>query len=115
MGLAGARTISFYIVTAILIYVLSRRKALLKLDLNRSGFLARTVIASIGMGAVSWTSLRFLQPAFDSGNTLLRMGIVLVVLTLSGAAFLGIALLLKIGEAKQIVNTVRGWFGRAPG
>jgi putative peptidoglycan lipid II flippase len=113
-GLAGARTISFYIVTAILIYVLSRRKALLKLDLIRSGFLVRTAAASFVMGTVSWASLRLLQSAFDSGNTLLRLGIVLVLLALSGAAFLGIALLLKIGEAKQIVNTVRGWFGGTP-
>jgi len=113
-GLAGARTFSFYIVTAVLIYVLSRRKGLLKLDLLRSGFLLRTVAASCGMGAVSWAALHFLQSAFDGGNTLLRLGIVFIVLALSGTAFLGVALLLKIGEAKQIVKTVQGWFGGTP-
>ncbi len=112
-GLAGARTISFYIVTGILIYVLSRRKTLLKLDLIRSGFLVRTAAASLSMGAVSWISLRLLQPAFDAGDTLLRLGIVLAVLAVSGAAFLSIALLLKMDEARQIMNTARGWFGGA--
>jgi putative peptidoglycan lipid II flippase len=113
-GLAGARTISFYIVTGILIYVLSQRKALLKLDLIRSGFLVRAAAASLCMGVVSWISLRLVQSTFDAGNTLLRLGIVLAMLAVSGATFLCIALLLKMDEAKQIVNTARGWFGGAP-
>jgi hypothetical protein len=36
------------------------------------------------------------------------------MLAVSGATFLCIALLLKMDEAKQIVNTARGWFGGAP-
>jgi len=104
-GLAAARAISFFVVTVILMLVLSGRRALLKLDLGLSGFLVRTVAAAIGMGAVNWMGLRLLQSAFDSGNTALRLGVICLLLIVSGAVYLTLARLLRLAEARQIWTT----------
>jgi putative peptidoglycan lipid II flippase len=104
-GLAAARAMSLFVVTAILMLVLSGRRALLKLDLGLSGFLVRTVAAAIGMGAVNWMGLRLLQSAFDSGNTALRLGVICLLLIVSGAVYLTLARLLRLAEARQIWTT----------
>jgi putative peptidoglycan lipid II flippase len=105
-GLVATRAMTFVLVTAILIYVLSRRRGLLKLDGDLLKFLARVLAASAGMAAVSWLSLHLLRPAFDSGNTLLRLGVVGAVLMVSAAAYLGLARLLQLSEVKQILTTM---------
>ncbi len=104
-GLALARGMTFFLVTAILIFVLASRRSLLTIDVDLFRFVMRTAFASLVMAAVSWMSLRLLQSLFDSGNTALRLGIVSLVLFISGATFLIIARLVKLGEGTQILNT----------
>jgi putative peptidoglycan lipid II flippase len=103
-GLAFTRGLTFFLVTAILIYVLSKRRSLLQINADLFKFFLRTVLASLAMMAVSWMSLHFLQSSFDSGKTPLRLGIFSGVLVVSSATFLAAALLLKLGEAKDILN-----------
>jgi len=103
-GLAIARGLSFFVVTAILMRVLSKKRGLLAIDSHLFGFFLRTALASLAMIVVSWMSLHFLQPAFDSGKMPLRLGVVSAVLVTSGAAFLGVARLLKLREATHIMN-----------
>ena len=102
-GLAASRTVQFYLFTAMLIFVLFRRH-LLKIDSHLLQFSIRVGLASLGMAAVSWVSLYPLQAAFNSGKTPLRLGIVCAVLVMSGAAFLGVARLLKLSEVEHTLN-----------
>jgi putative peptidoglycan lipid II flippase len=106
-GLAIARGASFFPATAILILVLWKKRGLLQFDPDFLGFLWRSVAATLGMGIVSWMSLRLLQPWFDGGNALLRLGTILIGLLMSGATFLIVARLLRLDEARQILNAVR--------
>jgi hypothetical protein len=78
----------------------------LKLDGQLLRLLLLTATASGAMALVSWVSLRLLQPRFDSGNILLRMAVLLIVLSLSAGTFLAIARLLKLSQARQIMSTV---------
>jgi putative peptidoglycan lipid II flippase len=105
-GLASARTLSFFVTTAILILVLAGRKALLKFHAGLLGFLARTSLATIGMTAVSWTGLHFFRAPFDSGNTVVRLGIVCVLLAASAGAYLALARLMRLKEADHLWATV---------
>lgn len=105
-GLVAARSGAFCLVTAILICVLWKRRSLLKLDGQLLRLLLLTATASGAMALVSWVSLRLLQPRFDSGNILLRMAVLLIVLSLSAGTFLAIARLLKLSQARQIMSTV---------
>jgi putative peptidoglycan lipid II flippase len=106
-GLAFTRGMTYFLVAGILIFVLSRKQKLLKMDFDLMRFLGRTSIASLAMAAVSWMSLHLMQSAFDSGKTPLRLGIVCVVLTVSASVFLGVARLLKLDEAAHILGTIR--------
>ncbi len=56
------------------------------------------------MNLVSWMCLQLLQPWFDAGHTLARLGIILIVLLVSGAAFLIVAHLLRMNEARLVLN-----------
>jgi putative peptidoglycan lipid II flippase len=103
-GLAITRGLTFFLVTAILMYVLSKKRGLLALDLGLFQFVLRTVLASLAMTVVSWMSLHLLQSSFDSGGTPLRLGIVSGVLVMSSAAFLAAARLLKLNEVARVVN-----------
>ena len=107
-GLAISRCMAFSLVMGILIAVLWKRQRLLIFDSDLAGFLAKTVVASAGMGIVSWTSFHFLRPFFDSGATLLRLGIIVVVLAVSAATYLAFARLFKVGEARQVMSTILG-------
>jgi len=104
-GLVISRTISFALVAIMLTSVL-RKMRLLTLDFSFAGFFARTAVASLAMGAVSWISFRFLQSFFNAGATPLRLGILLMVLAISAATYLAFARLLGIGEAHRIMSTV---------
>jgi len=106
-GLAIARGVSFFPATAILMFVLSNRRGLLKLDLDFLGFLWRCLAATLGMGMAAWMSLRLLQSLFDGGNALFRLGIILTVLLTSGSIFLMLARLLHLDEARQILDAAR--------
>ncbi|MGA7924722.1 MAG: murein biosynthesis integral membrane protein MurJ [Candidatus Sulfotelmatobacter sp.] len=102
-GLAVTRGIHYYLFAAILIFVLCRR-GLLKLDSNLLQFSSRIGLASLAMAAVTWISLYPLQTVFDSGKTPQRLCIVGAMFVMSGATFLGVARLLKLGEVQEILN-----------
>lgn len=108
-GLVATRAAAFFLVTGILIYVLARRKALLNLNWDLMNFLVRATAASIGMGAISWLSLRLLTGTFDSGGIVVRLVLTMALMVISGAFYLLLAQLLKLDEARQIWTTVRGW------
>ena len=104
-GLVAARAGTFFLVTTILIYVLSRRKALLKFDWGLLDFVIRTMAASFGMGVMSWLSLQLVRGWFDSGGTLIRLAVAGALLVFSGAIYLILGRLLKLSEARQIWRT----------
>jgi putative peptidoglycan lipid II flippase len=106
-GLVAARAGTFFLVTGILIYVLARGQALLNLDWKLLKFLFRAVVASIGMGVVSWLSLRFLLRTFDAASSLVRFLLTMVLMAISAATYLFLARLLNMGEVRQIWSTVR--------
>jgi putative peptidoglycan lipid II flippase len=103
-GLAVARSMTFFIVMAILVAVLVRRGLLRFAGLG--GFLLRASAATAALGATSWLIWRYLQPLFDSSGTLLRLAVTCLGLLFSTGAFLGVATLLRLGEARQILSTV---------
>jgi peptidoglycan biosynthesis protein MviN/MurJ (putative lipid II flippase) len=86
---------STFLVTGILIAVLG---------LGFLWFVVKAAIASVAMAAVSWLTLHFFQSVFDFGNTLLRLGIVFLVLIVSATTFLCVARLLKLSEAEHILK-----------
>jgi putative peptidoglycan lipid II flippase len=106
-GLVGARAAAFFLVTCVLIYVLARRKALLKLDWDLLKFLFRAAIASIGMGVLSWLSLRLLIGIFDLSGSAFRLMLTMMLMAIGGATYLLLARLLNIGEARQIWSAAR--------
>jgi putative peptidoglycan lipid II flippase len=103
LGLALSRGVQFYLFAAMLMAVLYGRR-LLQMNLDLLRFFGSVGLASLAMAAVSWISLHFLQTAFDSGKTPLRLAIVSAVLVMSGGTFLGIARLLKLNEVKHILD-----------
>jgi len=105
-GLVTARSVTFVMVMAILVFVLARR-GLLKFA-GFPGFLFRTAAATLAMGAVSWLTWHFMRPAFQSSGTVLRLAMIIVTVSVSAAVFLGLAALLKLGESRQILTTVTG-------
>lgn len=105
-GLAFTRGLSFFLVTAILVFVLWRKKHLLTVDFGLLQFFIRTALACVAMTVVNWISLRLLQSWFDSGKAPLRLVIICALVAISGSVFLGMARLLKLEEATHIVNTV---------
>jgi putative peptidoglycan lipid II flippase len=117
-GLVAARAGTFFLVTAILVYVLARRKALLKLDWGFWDFVLKTVVATLGMGVVSWLALRGMHGWFDYGGTLIRLMVTGLLLSVSGAIYLSLAQMMKLGQARQIWTTVRemlpGWNRSSP-
>ncbi|HEY5027972.1 MAG TPA: hypothetical protein VIK39_06155, partial [Candidatus Angelobacter sp.] len=80
---------------------------LLNLDWDLVKFLFRTVVASFGMGVISWLSLHLLNGSFDSGGTIVRLAVTATLMAISAAIYLFLARLLKLGEARQIWITVR--------
>jgi peptidoglycan biosynthesis protein MviN/MurJ (putative lipid II flippase) len=103
LGLASSRGIQFYLFTAMLVFVVYRR-GLLKIGSDMLRFVLRVGVASAAMTLVSWLSFYSLRRAFDSGNTPLRLSIIVILLAVSGGAFLGMARLLKLTEADLIVK-----------
>lgn len=106
-GLVAARAAAFFLVMGILVYVLARRKALLNLDWDLLKFLLRTTVATLGMGMLSWLSLRLLMGTFDAGGSVVRLLLTLMLMAISGAVYLLLARLLNMGEARQIWSTAR--------
>jgi putative peptidoglycan lipid II flippase len=105
-GLAGSRGLSFFLVTAILVFVLWRKKHLLTVGPTFLPFFLRTALACAAMTAVNWMSLRLVQSWFDSGKAPLRLAIICALVAISGSVFLGMARLLKLEEAAHILETV---------
>jgi putative peptidoglycan lipid II flippase len=108
-GLVAARAAAFFLVTGILVYVLARRKALLDLNWDLMKFSVRATAASLGMGAISWLSLRLLTGTFDSGGIVVRLMLTMSLMAIGAAFYLLFAQLLKLGEARQIWTTLLGW------
>jgi putative peptidoglycan lipid II flippase len=106
-GLVGARAGAFFLVTGVLVFVLARRKALLNLDWDLLKFLLRATVATLGMGVLSWLSLRLLIGTFETGGSVVRLALTLMLMAISGAVYLLLARLLNMGEARQIWSTVR--------
>jgi len=106
-GLVGARAGAFFLVTGVLVFVLARKKALLNLDWDLLKFLLRTTVATLGMGMLSWLSLRLLMGTFDAGGSVVRLLLTLMLMAISGAVYLLLARLLNMGEARQIWSTAR--------
>jgi putative peptidoglycan lipid II flippase len=103
-GLAAARSVTFFIVMTILTVVLARR-GLLRFG-GFAQFLLRTIVATLVMGFTIWLSWRFLGPLFDAAGTAGRLMVVCVLLALGAIVFLALAMLLRLGEARQITGTV---------
>jgi putative peptidoglycan lipid II flippase len=106
-GLAAARTMTFWLVAVIYMFVLWKRKDLLKLDGQLMRVVFLTAIATVVMGLVNWFSLHLLQPWFDSGHTLVRLAVLVIVLALGAGTFLLMARLFRLSQARQIMSTVR--------
>src|ERR1051325_676245 len=106
-GLVAARAAAFFLVTGVLIYVLARRQKLLNLDWKLLKFLFRVIVASTGMGAVSWLSLRFFVGTFGAAGSVLRLCLTIMLMTIGGATYLFLARLLNMSEARQIWSTLR--------
>lgn len=104
-GLAVARSITFFIVTAILSSVLARRR-LLDLNAGFAQFCLRTAAAAIVMGILSWLGLHLLRSVVNSGNTWERLAIVGLSLGISVGSFLAVARLLKLSQVSLILKTV---------
>jgi putative peptidoglycan lipid II flippase len=103
-GLALSRGMSFFLVAVILIWVLWRRRRVLRIDLDFLYFLLKTVVASTAMVIVCWLTLHLLQTAFDGDSTILRFCILSMALVTSAVTFLTVAWLLRLSEAKQILR-----------
>jgi peptidoglycan biosynthesis protein MviN/MurJ (putative lipid II flippase) len=106
-GLAAARTTTFWIVAVIYMFVLWKKQHVLRLDFQFFRLLLPTLAATGVMTLVSWSSLHLLQSWFDSGHTLVRLALLVIVLSISLGVFLGVARLFKLSQANQIVSTVR--------
>jgi putative peptidoglycan lipid II flippase len=106
-GLVAARAATFFLVMGILVFVLARRKALLNLDWDLLKFLFRATVASVGMGVLSWLSLRLLMGTFDSSGSVVRLMLTMALMAISGAIYLLLTQLLKLDEARQIWTTLR--------
>lgn len=104
-GLVAARAGSFFLVGGILVYVLARKKALLRLDWSFFRFLIRALAAALVMGAMSWLGLQMVRGWFDSGGTLIRLILTGVLIAVSGAIYLALARLLKLDEFRQVWRT----------
>ncbi len=104
-GLAFSRGVQFYLVAAILMFVLYRLR-LLKIDAELLLFSGRVGLASLAMAGVSWVSLGMLHRLFDSGKTPLRLVVVSAVMMMSGVAFLAVARLLKLKEVGDLLEVV---------
>ena len=105
VGLVAARAGTFFLVGGILVYVLARRKALLRLDRGFFIFLVRALSAALLMGAVSWWGLQMVSGRFDSSGTLVRLLLTGVLIAASGAIYLALARLLKLDEFRQVWRT----------
>jgi putative peptidoglycan lipid II flippase len=105
-GLVSARTGTFFLVTTLLIYILAQKKDLLTFGAGFPVFMVKTAAASVGMGLMSWLGLLLARGWFDSGNALVRLLIVGILLAFSGAIYLGLARLMKLSEARQIWTAV---------
>lgn len=103
-GLAAARSMTFFVVMSILIFVLSRR-GLLKFS-GFAQFLLRTAAATVAVGLTSWLIWHFLKAMFEPAGTLLRLAVICLSICLSAPVFLGLAALFRLGEGRQIVHTV---------
>ena len=108
VGLALTRGLTFFVVAAVLIVVLRNQHGLLRIDLTFTRFFCRVSVATLVMAIVSWGTLHFLQSAFDSGKSPLRMAVMCIVSGTSGVTFLGMARLLGIEEAAYLFNTALG-------
>jgi putative peptidoglycan lipid II flippase len=104
-GLVAARAGTFFLVGGILVYVLARRKALLRLDWCFFNFLARALAAALVMGGMSWLGLRMVRSGFDSGGTLIRLMLTAFLISFGGAIYLALARLLKLDEFHQLWRT----------
>jgi hypothetical protein len=59
------------------------------------------------MGALSWLTLRSLIGTFDSGGSVVRLLLAMMLMAIGGAVYLALARLLNMEEARQIWSTVR--------
>jgi hypothetical protein len=66
----------------------------------------RTSAATLAVGLTSWLIWHLLQPTFGSAGTLLRLAVILLAICISAVVFLGLARLFRLGEGRQIINTV---------
>lgn len=114
-GLALTRGLSFFVVTAVLVGVLSRKRKLLTIDRDLLSFVFKTGLASVVMAVASGAAFHFLEPWFDAGRSPVRLVIVSIVIALSGATFLGAARLLKLNEASDILKALRAMVSRGEG
>jgi putative peptidoglycan lipid II flippase len=105
VGLVAARAGTFFLVGGILVYILARRKALLRLDWGFFRFLVRALAAALVMGAISWLALQMVRGWFDSGGTLVRLMLTGILIAVGGAIYLVLARLLKLDEFRQVWRT----------
>lgn len=109
-GLAFARGMTFVLVATILMFVLWRRKGLLRVDQELVPFILRVATATAVMAIASWFGLQWLHSSFDQGGTLWRVGLIGIQIFVDGVVFLAIAALLKMQEAARLFRTASSLF-----
>jgi putative peptidoglycan lipid II flippase len=105
-GLVTARSMTFIVVMSILIFVLVRRGLLRFAGFAK--FLSLAGAATLLMGIVSWLIWHWLEPLFASSGTAMRLSMILAAIAVSAGVFLGLAGLFRLGEGRQIIDTVLG-------
>jgi putative peptidoglycan lipid II flippase len=105
-GLIISRSISFFLVAGVLIFVLAKRRGLLLFDSGVLQCMIKTAVASLTMGTATFTASRFLEPAFNTGSTSSRLIFLALLLAIGVAAYLGTARLLRIDEMHHIMETI---------
>jgi putative peptidoglycan lipid II flippase len=102
-GLAVTKGMSFFVVALILLYVLGERRRLLNIDWSLLSVFLRTAVASLVMGGVSRIALLLVESWLDPTTTSMRAVALLASLIAGGASFFGVALLLRLDEARHVL------------
>jgi peptidoglycan biosynthesis protein MviN/MurJ (putative lipid II flippase) len=111
MGLGVANTLSAVINVSLLFYALRRKlKTLEMADVRRHlpALLGATLVA----GGIAWGLAALWEARLGHGTFALRLGELLVPMTVATAAYFGLAVWLKTGYTEELIGLVRARLGR---
>jgi putative peptidoglycan lipid II flippase len=114
-GLAIARGSTFYLVAAILAFVLWKYRGLLTLKSDFISFSIQVTVATLLMAVSSWAAYRAWGRWFESGTLIARLEILGANLLLSIVIFFTVARVLNVSEARNITGTFFAIFKRSRG